>query len=315
MIDPVITHAHESIAVGSKSFALASRIFAPDMRDDAAMLYAWCRYCDDVIDGQDMGHGQIEDYRTGQRERLAFLTSRTRAALEGSALSGEGNENYIFQGLARVFQTHDIPHRHAYELIRGFEMDTDIRHYQTREDILDYCYHVAGVVGVMMAYVMGVREPKTLDRASDLGLAFQLTNIARDVIDDAKAERIYVPEDVLIEAGAPTLATEIAKPENWPANHIAATTLLDMAEQYYDSAKVGIKDLPFRCAWAICAALSVYREIGEILRKGGPTAWERRVGASKGRKLALALGAALPAMARSRVKDTLREKLYPRPVS
>ncbi len=315
MTDPVITHAHESIAVGSKSFALASRIFAPAMRDDAAMLYAWCRYCDDVIDGQDMGHGQIEDYRTGQRDRLNYLTAQTRAALEGTSLISGEDESYIFQGLARVFEIHDIPHRHAFELIRGFEMDTDIRHYQTKDDILDYCYHVAGVVGVMMAYIMGVRDAATLDRASDLGLAFQLTNIARDVIDDAKAERIYVPEDVLLNAGAPITAADIAKWENWPANHSAATELLEMAEQYYDSAKVGIKELPFRCAWAICAALSVYREIGEALRRGGPEAWAQRVGASKGRKIALALGASGAAMRRESVAVTPRKKLYRRPIS
>ena len=314
MTDPVILHAHESIAAGSKSFALASRIFAPAMRDDAAMLYAWCRYCDDVIDGQEMGHGQIEDYRTGQRERLAFLTAQTRAALEGQSLTSGADEAYIFQGLARVFETHEIPHRHAYELLRGFEMDTDIRHYQTEADILDYCYHVAGVVGVMMAYVMGVRDEATLDRASDLGLAFQLTNIARDVIDDARADRIYVPEDVLLNAGAPTVASEIAKRENWPANHVAAVRLLDMAEQYYDSAKVGIKELPFRCAWAICAALSVYREIGETLRKGGPQAWEQRVGASKRRKMALALAASGAAMRRDSVAVTPRDGLYQRPL-
>ena len=313
MTDPIVTHAHASIAKGSKSFALASRIFAPAMRDDAAMLYAWCRYCDDVIDGQEMGHGQIDDYRTGQRDRLDYLTAQTKAALTGQALADKTGDAMIFQGLARVFETHNIPHRHAFELIRGFEMDTDIRHYQTRDDILDYCYHVAGVVGVMMAYVMGVREDATLDRASDLGLAFQLTNISRDIIDDARAERIYVPQDVLVEAGAPVTAAEIAKHENWPANHIAATELLDMAEQYYDSAKVGIKDLPFRCAWAICAALSVYREIGVALRKGGSEAWEQRVGASKGRKMRLAIGSSGAAIRRGSVEVTPRKMLYRRP--
>lgn len=311
MTDPIIAHAHESIAKGSKSFAIASRIFASAMRDDAAMLYAWCRYCDDVIDGQEMGHGQIEDYRTGQRDRLTELTAHTKAALDGSPVIDDNT--LIFQGLARVFKTHEIPHRHAYELLRGFEMDTDIRHYQTVDDILDYCYHVAGVVGVMMAYVMGVRDEATLDRASDLGLAFQLTNISRDIIDDAHANRIYVPQDVLIAAGAPITASEIAKREHWPANHAAACQLLDLAEQYYGSAKVGIKELPFRCAWAICAALSVYREIGETLRRAGPEAWEQRVGASKGRKIWLALGSSGAAMRKGSVEVTGRDGLYKRP--
>lgn len=308
MTDPVIAHAHESIAVGSKSFALASRIFTPDMRDDAAMLYAWCRHCDDVIDGQIMGHGQIEDYREGQNERLAELTAQTRDALELGR-----SDSKIFQGLIRVFKSHAIPHRHAYELLRGFEMDAEERVYDTLKDLLDYCYHVAGVVGVMMAYVMGVRDEATLDRASDLGLAFQLTNIARDVIDDAKAERVYVPNEVLNAAGVPLSPHAIANPENWPQTFNAATELLDMAETYYASAKVGIKELPFRCAWAICAALSVYREIGQALRKGGPPAWEQRVSASKSRKMALALGASLHATRRKSVQVTPRTGLYTRP--
>lgn len=308
MTDPIIQNAHESIAKGSKSFALASRIFAPAMRDDAAMLYAWCRHCDDVIDGQEMGHGQITDYRDGQRERLESLTAQTKAALEQG-----GHSDPIFAGLARVFTAHDIPHRHAYELLRGFEMDTDIRRYVTRDDILDYCYHVAGVVGVMMAYVMGVRDAPTLDRASDLGLAFQLTNIARDVIDDARAERAYVPEDLLNAAHAPLQPAALAQRENWPPAFEAATQLLDMAEQYYASAKVGIKELPFRCAWAICAALKVYREIGQTLRKGGPEAWAQRVSASKSRKMWLAVSASGAASLKALVKITPRDGLYERP--
>ena len=88
-----------------------------------------------------------------------------------------------------------------------------------------------------------------------------------------------------------------------------------MAEQYYDSAKVGIKDLPFRCAWAICAALSVYREIGVTLHKGGPEAWQQRVGASRGRKIRLALGASGAAMRKGSVEITPRKTLYRRPAA
>ena len=185
-------------------------------------------------------------------------------------------------------------------------MDAEERVYKSVDDILDYSYHVAGVVGVMMANIMGVRDAATLDRASDLGLAFQLTNIARDVIDDAKADRVFVPQDLLLGAGAPVDAGDQLDRANWPALHKAACAQLDIAEKYYASAKVGIKELDFRCAWAISAALKVYREIGENLRKGGPEAWEGRVGASNGRKMALALGAVGPAMGRKSVEVTGR---------
>lgn len=297
----------ESIKIGSKSFALASKVLPPRIRNDASMLYSWCRYCDDVIDGQEMGHGQIAYYREGQAERLEELRRLTQEALHGQA------KDPIFQGFAKVMDRNDIPHAHAFELLKGFEMDADERVYRTLDDILDYSYHVAGVVGVMMAMIMGARAPETLDRASDLGLAFQLTNIARDVIDDAKADRVFVPQELLTEHGAPTDGSSLTQKDAWSAAHKAAVDLLDVAEDYYQSARTGIRELPFRCAWAITAALKVYREIGEVLRREGPEAWNGRVGASSGRKLSLAFMSGGPAMTRKSAKDYPRDGFYERP--
>lgn len=308
MPDILAEQGRASIKAGSKSFALASKVLPPRIRDDASMLYAWCRYCDDVIDGQEMGHGQTLDYRDGQGDRLDVLRAQTTEALAGHATDP------IFQGLAKVMARNEIPHAHAFELLKGFEMDADERVYRTVEDILDYSYHVAGVVGVMMAMIMGTRDAPTLDRACDLGLAFQLTNIARDVIDDAKAGRVFVPQDLLLSNGAPVDPELLMQPQNRPAAHDAATGLLDIAEGYYASARTGIRALPFRCAWAISAALNVYREIGEVLRREGPGAWEGRVGASSGRKVQLALMASGPAVMRARAADAPRDGFYERPI-
>ncbi len=308
MTDTLAQQGRASIKAGSKSFALASKVLPPRIRDDASMLYAWCRYCDDVIDGQEMGHGQVEDYRNGQGERLEVLRAQTSAALAGNATDP------IFQGLVKVINRNAIPHRHAYELLKGFEMDAAERVYRSVNDILDYSYHVAGVVGVMMAMIMGVRDEATLDRASDLGLAFQLTNISRDVIDDAKAGRVFVPQELLLAHGAPVEPDLLVQRQNWPDAHKAALDLLDVAEGYYASARTGIRNLPFRCAWAISAALKVYREIGQVLRRGGPEAWHGRVGASSFWKLRLALRAGGPALVRAVAKDTLRDEFYQRPV-
>lgn len=280
----------------------------PALRDDAAMLYAWCRYCDDVIDGQIMGHDQIADYKDGQKERLERLRSDTRRALDGENL-----DNPVYTGLARVIARHEIDHKYPFELLKGFEMDAEDRVYETLEDLLDYCYHVAGVVGVMMAQIMGVRSAAVLDRASDLGLAFQLTNIARDVIDDAKARRVFVPRDILMRCGAPVEAAKLERSENWAAAYQGADALLLAAERYYASSKVGIKRLPFRCAWAIFAALYVYRDIGRTLQNKGPDAWAGRVSAGKARKASLALGAIVPALGRKRTTETPRDGLYSRP--
>jgi len=98
-MDAITAHGHESIKRGSKSFALASRVLPAVLRDDASMLYAWCRFCDDVIDGQEMGHGQIENYKEGQSERLAFLCQQTE-----DVLNGKPTDNPVFAGLARVIR-------------------------------------------------------------------------------------------------------------------------------------------------------------------------------------------------------------------
>ena len=121
-LDSVTQFGHASIKKGSKSFALASRVLPPELRDDASMLYAWCRYCDDVIDGQEMGHGQIANYKTGQGERLERLRRDTR-----DALAGVPTDNPVFAGIARVIKTHEIDHKHPFDLLKGFEMDAEDR--------------------------------------------------------------------------------------------------------------------------------------------------------------------------------------------
>jgi len=301
-------HGRDTIAAGSKSFALASKVLSPEMRTDAQMLYAYCRFADDLVDGQLMGHGQIADYKTGQGARVDELRANTLRALSGEQM----NEPH-YDSLSDVVRRHDMPHRYVMELVEGFQMDADERVYVSLSDTLDYGYHVAGVVGVMMAWLMGVRDGSTLDRASDLGIAFQLTNIARDVIDDAKAGRVFVPQEMLLGHGAPVEPTELAERHNWPAAYKAALDLLDAAEPYYASAHQGIANLSFRNGWAILTALKVYRDIGQRLCDLGPEGWDGRVSTGKGRKIALASGAVFPAMGRKRIAPAPRGPLYARP--
>jgi len=306
--DAVVAASEESIAKGSKSFAMAARIFAPDVRDDCVMLYAWCRHCDDVIDGQELGHGQDPAFREGQHARLETLREQTARALTDP---NAPDLDPAFAALARVAHRRAIPAREAQALLDGFGMDVDARIYRTVPELLDYCYHVAGVVGVMMARVMGVTDPATLDRASDLGLAFQLTNIARDVIDDARAGRIYLPADLLTADGLESVDPD--DPATRAGLHRVALRLLDLADTYYDSAFVGMGRLPPRSALAIAAARRIYRAIGGKLRRGGPKAWGGRVSTTKAEKLALIALAGLD-VARSRnAPQTPREGLYQRP--
>jgi phytoene synthase len=189
----------------------------------------------------------------------------------------------VFEAFRRVVQHSGIPGRYPLELLAGFEMDVAGHRYHVLPDTLLYCYRVAGVVGVMMAYVMGVREAAALQRAADLGIAFQLTNIARDVLDDARLGRCYLPATWLAEAGIPPGAhAEPAHRERLPA---VVARLLVEADRYYASAAQGLQYLPFRSAWAVGTALRVYREIGILVRARGSRAWERRAVVGQRRKI------------------------------
>jgi phytoene synthase len=308
-MDPVVEHSREMIRVGSRSFAGAARLLSASTRDSVYMLYAWCRHCDDRIDQQDLGRGGPGD-ASNVEERLHELERETRRALDGEEV-----EHPAFVALQRVAKRHRIPRAHPLELLHGFAMDVEGRRYATLEESLDYCYHVAGVVGVMMAHVMGVREPATLDRAADLGIALQMTNITRDVLDDAAAGRIYLPERWLAEAGVP--AAEIAEPRHRAALAAVVRRFLAEAERYYDSANRGIPRLDLRSAWAIATARGVYRDIGLLVAKRGPHAWDSRTVVGGSRKVWRALlgGAqALTAVGlRRRLPEPPREGLWNRP--
>jgi len=296
--DPVVMNSRTMIRRGSKSFAVAARLFDPLTREGAYMLYAWCRYCDDQIDGQQLGHGASAVPETDARVRLAHLQRETHRALQAQTVSDP-----VFVAFQRVVLRHGIPPRYPLELLEGFAMDVRGTRYGEFADTLRYCYHVAGVVGVMMAYVMGARGEETLNRAADLGIALQLTNIARDVFDDAEMGRVYLPSQWLEEAGVPP--TELLARQHRPAVFGVVNRLLQEAERYYRSGRQGLASLPLRSAWAVATARGVYREIGHTVLSRGPQAWDTRVIVNRRRKLyraILASAEALGAVSIGRVK-------------
>jgi phytoene synthase len=266
-MDDITAIARGRIEKGSRSFAAAARFFAPEMRASVHLLYCWCRHCDDETDGQELGFAP----RPGAAPlagRLGALEAETREALAGRATRPE------FIALSRVVERHAIPHVLPLEHLAGFAMDAAGTRYRTIDDTLKYCWHVAGAVGVMMAMVMGARERETLLRASDLGIAFQLTNIARDVIADAGAGRVYLPERWLADEGIAPEA--VAASENRQALHLVTVRLLDVADDYYASAGHGLALLPPRAGLAVATARSVYARIGALVRRRGAAAWDRR---------------------------------------
>ena len=276
--DALVLHARDSIARGSKSFAMASRLFDHETRERAWLLYAWCRKCDDMADGQD--HGGVLSPVADPQACLNDIRAKTQSALDGIETGDPA-----FDGLGVVAAETGIPHPFAHDLIEGFALDAAGWRPQTTDDLLRYCYHVAGAVGLMMAVVMGVSpdDEATLDRACDLGLAFQLANIARDIREDGEAGRCYIPAEWLAEAGMnrETMRT----PEN--RNRLAAigSRLATLAEDYECSARIGATALPLRSAWAVLAAAGIYGDIARQVRRRGEAAWDRRIIIGKAAKL------------------------------
>ncbi len=271
----LVKAAQMSIAKGSKSFALASQLFDPQTRERAWLLYSWCRKCDDIADGQD--HGGALSVVEDAQERLALLRALTEKALAG-VVTGDP----AFDALGLVVKDCGIPHAWPRDLIQGFAMDADGFRPKTEADLLLYCYHVAGVVGLMMAAMMGVspEDKATLGHAHDLGLAFQIANIMRDVGEDRLAGRCYIPSDWLANQSHAQIIAHMAK----------------LADGYEASALIGARRLPFRSRWAVLAAAGIYGDIAREVARRGEVAWDQRVITSKAAKLGWVAKAFLQAL-------------------
>jgi phytoene synthase len=284
-VSDVLANARTAIARGSKSFALASRLFDAPTRDRAILLYAWCRHTDDVIDGQVLGEGRNDDRRP-PAERLAEVHWQTERALAGNPTPGTP-----YEALARVVEATAMPARYPRDLVQGFRIDMEARPFLTFDDTLTYCYHVAGCVGVMMAIVMGVKpdDRPVLERACDLGMSFQLNNIARDVLEDAVNGRRYIPDDWLASVGLDGNSFVFEKNRRQLTRLVAR--LAFKAEDYEESARYGTPALGNRAAWAVLAAARIYGGIGRKVRRLEEKGLEVRVSTTAAEKAAAVLAA------------------------
>ena len=265
----LVAEAERIIREGSKSFRFASNLFDQETRERAWLLYCWCRACDDVADGQTLGHNAVPP--SDPTARIAFLRATT-----DRALAGETTGLAPFDALRVVASECSIPRRFIDDHLAGFALDAEGWRPRTEADMLRYCYHVAGAVGCMMAAVMGVdpAEEDTLDRAADLGIAFQLANIARDLVEDHRVGRVYIPA----EWGAADPADRAAL-----AGH--AERLTALVERYEASARVGAARLPFRARWAVLSAANIYGAVARKVVARGRAAWDSRTVIHKPAKL------------------------------
>lgn len=314
--DAIVATAGESIARGSRSFAAASRLFDRRTRERAWLLYAWCRRCDDLADGQD--HGGDRHAVTDPQARLEAIRVRTAAALAGDWVGDPA-----FDALRIVVAETGMPHALVHDVIEGFALDAADWQPRSEADLMRYCYHVAGAVGCMMAVAMGVTpdDEAVLDRACDLGIALQLANIARDVEEDDRVARCYVPLEWLVEMDIPP--GQHMKPPFRQRLAVLAKRLADRAAEYDASAREGARALGFRSAWAVLAAANIYGAIARQVAERGEHAWDHRAVTSPVEKLgyiALALQQALARRSGTEVpRDpelwTRRERKLSRPAA
>jgi len=276
MSNPVLPDSpapKQILARHGKSFYWASKFLGVELADRAARLYQFCRYVDDLADGD------LPD----RQESLEDI----RARLAGKELAA-GPEIEAFIALAN---SNNIPLSAASELLDGMLSDQNPTAVADEAELLRYCHAVAGTVGLMMCRVLNCEEPRADSFAIDLGVAMQLTNISRDVLDDAKMGRRYLPASwasftpsQIAKAG---LEDEDTDCRQQVADGIAR--LLDLSEQYYASALLGIRLLPFRSRLSIAIALRVYRQIGWVLRRRNLAWWQGRVMVTGGEKALLSL--------------------------
>jgi phytoene synthase len=252
-----------ALAQGSRTFLAASLMLPRAVRDPACALYAFCRMADDAVDD-----GEDESRAVAMlRERLARAYDRH---LPPAALPTPAD-----RALAGVVEAFDIPRALPEALIEGFEWDAQGRRYDTLDDLHAYAARVAGTVGAMMALLMGVRAPAAVARACDLGVAMQLSNIARDVGEDAAMGRLYLPRTWMREAGIDPDAW-LARPAFTPALGGVVERLLQAADVLYARVGAGVAQLPLACRPGINAARFLYADIGHAVRRGGLDSVGRR---------------------------------------
>jgi phytoene synthase len=267
VIDRDLATCRDILARGSKSFAFAHRALPARMRDPVAAFYAFCRVSDDAVDES-----------ADPRASLEVLHRRLELAAAGTP-----EPDPVDRALAWVMREHGLPRRPIEALLEGYLWDVEKRRYETLSGTIAYSARVAASVGVAMTILMGVRERRTLARAADLGVAMQLTNIARDVGEDARNGRVYLPLEWLHEEGQ-DVDLLLREPRPSAGVRRVVRRLLDHAEVLYARAEAGIPELPRDCRVAIRAASAIYGDIGRVIRERGGDSVSSRAWTSGGRK-------------------------------
>ncbi|MEH6354738.1 MAG: phytoene/squalene synthase family protein [Marinobacter sp.] len=265
-----------------KSFYWAGQLLTAEQLKSAAGLYQICRSIDDLVDEASTPAQAMAANRQ--------LGEFHQALISGPALANE--KPSIYQQAELLLGEHPLALSALADLVDTVRQDLYFVRVADQVELLRYCYGVAGTVGVMMTCLLNARERENaLPHAIDLGIAMQLTNISRDVLEDAHLNRVYLP----VDGAAGTIDPEDIVAGNQVARHqawLGVHDLLGISEAYYRSGWHGLGYLPFRARLAIAVAAKVYRQIGrQILQRGEQRYWRGRCVVGSAEKLRVSVGA------------------------
>lgn len=248
-----------------KSFWFASLFLPRQVASDAARLYAFCRRMDDLADVA---------VTQENREVLVKVRQDLRCCI---------SDDPVVADFLELAQQYDLPRDAADCLIGTFLEDAEIGMLiEDEKELVRYCYGVAGTVGIMMSCILGAERSRAGAAAIYLGIAMQMTNIARDVMEDARNGRRYLPGDWVGNALPQQM---IASAQSRLEIASAVERLLDLADEYYAIAATGFPMIPSQSRRGIAIAAAVYREIGTVLRQRNCAWWQGRVRLSTMQKL------------------------------
>ncbi len=255
------------------SFTSSFRFLTPDRRQAMTVLYAFCREVDDVVDecsDADVARTTLNWWRN-----------------EVAAVFGGHPTHPVCKALIPVVSRFNLPQEHLLEIIDGMEMDLDQPRYADFKSLQLYCYRVASVVGLLSAEIFGYTDRETLKYAHDLGIAFQLTNIIRDVGEDARRNRIYLPMDEMQQFGV--TAADILNSRETPNFQKLMAFQIERAQRFYDQALAHLPAVDRKAQRAGLIMAAIYRAVLEEVERSGCHVLKERVSLGTGYKLWLAI--------------------------
>ena len=257
-----VRSGHALLAQKARTFRLATAMLPAGLHDDIAVLYAFCRTADDLVD------------ETGDELALLRLERELGSAEPACALA---------QALQHLSRRRGLSLAHAQSLLAGVRQDLGCVRMENDGQLLAYSWQVASTVGLMMSRLLGVDDPAAMGHAADLGLAMQLTNIVRDVREDAARGRVYLPRTRLAAHGLSS--DDVLRGRQREGIRAVCLELLDLADRYYASGEAGLRYIPLRARVGVAVAQRVYASIGWRIRATGHHPLDGRLVVPRSEKL------------------------------